>query len=115
VAQLEQANDALVNLVSAAAADRDQMVMLNRTINTQNETIAALTKQYQSLGNKMDTLNNHAAPPANPPASAPLDRVPMLDESNWLPNGHHKYDNGGYCWSHGYIARPNHTSLAAVA
>jgi hypothetical protein len=56
--QLEQANDALVNLVSAAAADRDQMVLLNRTINTQNETIAALTKQYQSLGTKMNALNN---------------------------------------------------------
>jgi hypothetical protein len=112
VEQLEQADDALVNLVSAAAADRDQLVILNRTINTQNETIAALTKQYQSVGNKMDALNNRAAPPpTNLPASAPSDRVPMLDESNWLPNGHLKYDNGGYCWSHGYIVRPNHTSL----
>jgi septal ring factor EnvC (AmiA/AmiB activator) len=64
--QLDQANDALVNLVSAAAADRDQMAILNRTINTQNETIAALTKQYQTLGSKMDALNSHTNPPPPP-------------------------------------------------
>jgi hypothetical protein len=109
--QLEQANNALVSLVSAAAADRTQIVLLNQTIHTQNETIAALTKQYQTLGNKMNAFNC-AAPTTNLPANAPSNRVPMLDDSNWLPNGHHKYDTGGYCWSHGYIVRPNHTSLS---
>jgi hypothetical protein len=39
----------------------------------------------------------------------------MLDESNWLANGRHKYDTGGYCWSHGYLVRPNHTSLSCGA
>jgi hypothetical protein len=87
------------------------MVLLNRTIHTQNETIAALTKQYQALGSKLDA-SNRAAASTNPPAIAPSNRVPMLDESNWLPNGHHKYDTGGYCWSHGYIVRPNHTSIS---
>jgi hypothetical protein len=85
------------------------MAILNRTINTQNETIAALTKKYQSLGNKMDALR--AAPYTSPPPNN-SERVTMLDDSNWLPNGRHKYDTGGYCWSHGYIVRPNHTSLS---
>jgi hypothetical protein len=88
------------------------MVLLNRTINTQNKTIAALTKQYQSLGTKMEAFNSRAAPQANLPAIAPPERVPMLHDSNWLANGKHKYDTGGYCWSHGYIVRPDHTSLS---
>jgi hypothetical protein len=95
--QLEQANDALAKLVSAAAAEVDQMVLLSRTINTQNATIAAHTKQYQSA------LNNRSAPPSNLPAVAQPERVPMLHGSNWLANGKHKFDTGGYCWSHGYI------------
>jgi hypothetical protein len=85
------------------------MLLLNQTIHTQNETIAKLTQQYQLLSNKMDSIGrtNHQDTHNPPP-----DRVPMLDESNWLPNGNHKYDTGGYCWSHGYIVRPNHTSIS---
>jgi hypothetical protein len=87
--QLKQANNALVNFVSAAAANRDQIVLLNQTIHTQNEAIAALTKQYQTLGNKMDAFNL-TAPTTDLPVSAPSNRVPMLDDSKGLPNGHHK-------------------------
>jgi uncharacterized coiled-coil protein SlyX len=82
--QLDQANDALVNLDTAAASHRDHLLLLNQTIHTQNETIAKLTQQYQLLSNKMDAIgrSNHqgTAAPQQP------DRVPMLDKSNWLPN-----------------------------
>jgi hypothetical protein len=86
------------------------MLLLNQTIYTQNETIAKLTQQYQLLNNKMDSIGRTNQPGTHTP---PPNRVPMLDESNcWLPNGKHKYDTGGYCWSHGYIVRPNHTSIS---
>jgi uncharacterized coiled-coil protein SlyX len=78
--QLDQANDALVNLATAAASDRDHMLLLNETIHTQNETIAKLAQQYQLLSNKMYAIGRSNY--QGTAAPQPPNRVPKLNENN---------------------------------
>jgi hypothetical protein len=104
--QMENANDALVNLMTNAASDRDEIRLLNKTVHTQNETIAAFTKTLASIQTQLGKLTGNKAP--TQPAVAPED---ILKDIMWI-NGKHKWDNGGYCWTHGYIVGRNHNSTS---
>jgi hypothetical protein len=68
---MENANDALVNLMTNAASDRDEIRLLNKTVHTQNETIAAFTKTLASIQTQLSKLTGTKAP--TPPIVAPED------------------------------------------
>lgn len=104
--QMENANDALVNLMTNAASDRDEIRLLNKTVHTQNETIAAFTKTLASIQTQLGKLTGNKGP--TQPSVAPED---ILKDIMWI-NGKHKWDNGGYCWTHGYIVGRNHNSTS---
>jgi hypothetical protein len=103
---MEHANDALVNLMTNAASDRDESRLLNKTVHTQNEMIAAFTKTLASINAQIAKLSGTKAAP--PPAVAPED---VLKDFMWT-NGKHKWDSGRYCWTHGFIVGRNHTSAS---
>ena len=98
--QLGQANEALVNMATAAASDREMMQLQATTIAEQMKTISELT---QRIKDKDKEIANLRANKATPTAGIP-------PHQKWV-NGKHIWDKGGYCWSHGYLAEKTHTSL----
>jgi chromosome segregation ATPase len=76
--QIEHANDALVNLMTNAATDRDEIRQLTKTIQTQNDTIAAFAKTLASINTQLTKLTGTQAAPA--PAVAPED---ILKDFMW--------------------------------
>lgn len=96
--QLDQTNEELANIATAAANDKEQMSMLNKTIHEQNETNTMLTTQLADLTNKLTTMTGTA--------TVQKPRRNIMEPAYWKDGN--IYDSGGYCWSHGYVVKPDH-------
>ena len=81
--------DALINLATAAAADRYTMMTQCKTISGLNATIAALTQKLQQA----NAVNKRGS-------VTPVERQGQVNYK-WV-NGKQIRDVGGYCWTHGH-------------
>ena len=81
--------EALANMAHANAGNGEALATLNNTIATLNAQIQQQTARIQSLELQLDAAkkNTNTNRPTN-----------------------HRKDQGGYCWTHGYLVHPEHTS-----
>ena len=86
----EDTQDALINLVTAAAADRDTIINQSKKISDLTTTISNLTHQLQQVTARINTLK------VLKELETPTNRL-----LKWV-DGKHICDAGGYCWTHRY-------------
>jgi hypothetical protein len=92
-AQYTEATEALANLATATATDRT-------TFATMTTTMANLTAQVTTQGVEIAALTKQLA------AALAGKNAPRNDR-NPTP----RIDQGGYCWSHGYLVTATHTGI----
>ena len=97
IKEMDRTHDALINLVMAAAEDRETMMSQCKTIADLTKTLATLTRQLQQA----TTGNNRRT-------GLPVDRQSQAN-SKWA-NGKHLQDVGKYCWTHGHCVDIGHDS-----
>ena len=95
----EDTHDALINLVTPAAADRDKMMTQSKTITDLTVTIANLTQQLQQSTVRINTLMTTKV------TETLTNRPPK-----WV-DGKHIRDADGHCWTHGYCVGINHNRM----
>ena len=88
-------HDALIILETAAAADRETMMLQCKTIANLTKTVAALTRQLQQ-----------ATTGYNRGSGLSVDRQSQAN-SKWV-NRKHVRDVGGYFWTHGHCLDISH-------
>ena len=81
---MDRTHNALINLATAAAADRETMMSQCKTIADRTKTVAALTRQLQQ-----------ATTGYNRGSGMPVDRE-IQANPKWV-NGKHVRDVRGYC------------------
>ena len=96
----EDTHDALINLATAAAADRDTTTTQIKTTVYLTATITNFTQHIQKATVRINNLKITKLP------ETPTDR-PL----KWV-NGKHICDVGGYYWTQGYCVDINHNSVA---
>jgi uncharacterized protein with HEPN domain len=110
--QLAQTENALVNMVTTASEDREQMRIKDKTIADQVTLISTLTQQLNAAQAKITQLLSSRptqSSRSNPQAATPSPNSSPTNIHNagqtWV-NGKHKKDKGGYCWTHGFLVDP---------
>ena len=116
--QIEQAEHALINLMTTAAEDKEQMKAKDKIINDQVLLITSLTQQLSAANARILSLQSTRSNRANPQGGSPQGGSPtnipspntFQQTQTWV-SGKHKRDKGGYCWTHGFLVDPmTHTS-----
>ena len=95
--KMDRMHNALINLATVAAEDREKMITQCKTIANLTGNVAALTRQIQQA-----TTGNNRGP------GFPVDRRSQKN-SKWV-NGKHLRDVGGYCWTHRHYVEISHVS-----
>ena len=95
--EMDGMHDALINLATAAAADRKTMMLKCKTISDLTASIFALTHKLQQA----NTGYNRGY-------GIPVDRQGQANPK-WV-NRKHVRDVGGYCWTHGHCVDISHDS-----
>ena len=95
--EMDGTHDALNTISTAAAADRETMMLQCNTISDLTATVAALTQQPQQA-NKV----------YNRGSGIPVDRQGQANPK-WV-NGKHIHDVGGYCCTHGHCVDISHAN-----
>ena len=115
-AQLDNAENALINLMTTAAEDKEQMRQKDKIIADQVLLITSLNQQLLAANAKILSLqanrpaNRYTPPPSIPTAPPPTIPATQTGTSPTWVDGKHKKDKGGYCWTHGYLVDPAHHS-----
>ena len=105
--QIEQVEHALINLMTTAAEDKEQMKAKDKIINDQVLLITSLMQQLSAANAKIISLQSRPLNHSNP---SPSNNSTIQQTQMWV-GGKHKHDKGGYCWTHGFLVDPrNHTS-----
>ena len=94
---MEGTHNALINLATEAASDRETMMSKCKTMANLAKNISALTKQLQQA----NTVYNRGS-------GIPVDRKGQANPK-WV-NGKHVCDVGGYCWTHRHCVDIIHDS-----
>ena len=112
--------EALINLTSSAAANRELLTTLANSVATINQHINQLNTPNPNTCNNpidIDTATDSTALSSLTTSITELQQqiCELKKENNNLCNSNnchpHKYhDNGNYCWTHGYHVGNNHTS-----
>ena len=95
--EMNGTHDALINLVTADAANRETRMLQCKTITNLTASISALTQQLQQA----NTGYNSGS------------RLPVEKQGKAKPkwvNGKHFRDVGGYCWTHRHCVEISHDS-----
>ena len=122
-AQLDNAESALINMLTTAAEDREQMKQKDKIIADQVLLIASLTQQLSAANAKIIALqvtkpasrqtspsfHTHAAAATLTPPPNTVPATQTGTSPTWV-DGKHKKDKEGYCWTHGYLVDPAHHS-----
>ena len=94
---MDGTHDAIINLSTAAAANREKMMAQCKTIANLTASVAALTQQLQ----KANIGYNRGS-------GIPVDRQGQANHK-WV-NRKHVRDIGGYCWTQGHCVYISHES-----
>ena len=86
----EEAVEALANLATATAADRETMANLTNTVANLTKQLALKEEEIATLKKQLSGNNRQRKPKA--------------------PTAAEKPDNGNYCWTHGYKVAADHNS-----
>ena len=84
---LEDKNEVLINMASAAVSDKETIASQTRIVDRLTETISTLTAQLSGKNRAIETGKF----------------------TKWV-KGKHVLDIRSYCWSHGYCIDPAHNS-----
>ena len=111
---------ALVNIATATQSERTSVVLLKKTITELSTQVTTLTAKLETVQSEIDHLkisghrsantgapDNHGHRSAN--VGAPSDQNP-LRERDIYSRSIQKFDPNGYCSSHGFKVKENHTS-----
>ena len=108
--------DALVNLATSAAADRELFTKLATTVANINDHIQHLNKPPIASITNSDATNSTALSSVTSSVTDLQQQVAALQRENdqlcqkQPQRRQTRRDNGNYCWTHGYRVGNNHTS-----
>ena len=117
--QIEQAEHALINLMTTAAEDKEHMKAKDKIINDQVLLITSLTQQLSAANARILSLQSTRSNRANPQGGSPQGGSPtnipspntFQQTQTWV-SGKHKRDKGGYCWTLCFLFYPMpHTNV----
>ena len=113
-------HEALINLASSAAADRELLTTLANSVATINQHINQLNTPHLNTSNNpvnIDTATDSTALSSLTTSITELQQQlwDLKKENNNLCSNNNCqprkcHDNGNYCWTHGYRIGNNHTS-----
>ena len=100
--ELEKANDALINMAHTAMTDKEQIIILTRTLSW-------FTKRFVYME---ENLYRVIAVQTRAGASAGTHtyKKDLVGTTYWQADDKHIWDQVGYCWSHGYCMKPARNS-----
>lgn len=119
--QIERAEHALINLMTTATDDKEQMKAKDKIIIDQVLLITSLTQQINAANARILNIQTTRSSCSNPqggssqggnPTNIPStnNKSSFHQTQTWV-GGKHRKDKRGYCWTHGFLVDPTmHTS-----